>query len=542
MAQTVAITSTRPVGLRTAAAANGRPVRLFLGLIGALVVLAPALGALRAHAPVVLEDDGYYYTQVARTLARTGRSSFDGLSATNGYHPLWLLVLALKSRLLGDSALLVVLVEAACLGGAVAVLLRAAGVRAWGVALLFAAVFVHYVGAMSGLGMEVSLFALCAAVFTATLAARAPALWLGVAAAGCIGARIDSAAFVLPAILLCDRPRRERATAIAVLAAAGAVYAGVNLRLFGAALPVSSAIKSLGGLQVNHRFLAQLGVELRAVGRDGGGRMLMALTGCALCPLMGLAAPRGSTARTLGWSTGVGGVLLFAKLAFASSWQIWPWYAFPFVFVFATALLALGPYADAALGRGGRAALALVGAAALALVGVRALRQVASPPPPSGFYAVNQAAAARFAGLTHGAALAMGDRAGSFAWSYPGPVVQLEGLVNDAAWLRLVRRREDPAPELCRRGVRYVAAYTPARLGAYDHLAVPLMRPRLTQFPARSLDVRGADELAAVSDPALFDAAQYADGDPVLRLWRLRCDGVRPATPGVAPAPPPPRA
>ena len=542
MVQLAATKTTRTASRRGAAAADAPASLMALGLVCGLVVLAPALGALGAHAPVVLEDDGYYYTQVARTLARTGRSSFDGLSATNGYHPLWLLVLALKTRLLGDATFPVVLIEAGCLAGAVGLLLRAAAVRAWGAALLFSAVFAHYVGAMSGLGMEVSLFALCAAVFTATLAdGRSHGAWLGAAAACCIGARIDSAAFVLPAILLCDRSRRERGTAVAVLAAAGAAYAGANLALFGAAMPVSSAIKSLGGLQVNHRFFAQLLVELRAVGRDGGGRMLMALTGCALAPLMGLAAPRGSTARTLGWSTGIGGALLFAKLAFASSWQIWPWYAFPFVFVFATALLAFGPYADAAIGRGGRMALALAGAAALALVGARALRQAASPPPPSGFYGVNQAAAARFAGLTHGAPLAMGDRAGSFAWSYPGPVVQLEGLVNDAAWLRMVRRREDPAPELCRRGVRYVAAYTPARLGAYDHLAVPLMRPRLTQFPARSLDVRGADELAAVSDPARFDAAQYADGDPVLRLWRLRCDGVRPA-PGVAPAPPPSRA
>lgn len=510
-----------------------------LGLACALVVLAPGLSALRAHAPTVLEDDGYYYVEIARNLARTGRSSFDGLSATNGYHPLWLLVLALKTRLLGDSSFGVVLIESLCLGGTVALLVRGAAVRAWGVALLFTAVFAHYVGAMSGAGMEVSLFALCAAAFVRTLAERrAGGLWLGLAAVGCIGARIDAAAFVLPATLLCDQPRRDRGAALAMVAGVGAVYAGANLAVFGAAMPVSSAIKSLGGLQLNHRFFAQLLVELGAFGRDGGGRMLMALLGCALAPFIGLAAPRGSTARTLGWSTGVGGVLLFAKLAFDSSWQIWPWYAFPFVFVLATALYALAPYADAAIGRMPKAALALVGAAALAVVGVRAIRVILAPPAPSGFYAINQTAAARFAVLTGGAPLAMGDRAGSFAWSYPGPVVQLEGLVNDVAWLRLIRRRENPAPELCRRGVRYVAAYTPTSLGRYDHLAVPLMRPRLTQFPARTLDVRGVDELAAVSSPAVFDAARYGDGDPVLRLWRLRCGHADVRAAGVAPAPP----
>ena len=500
------------------------------GALTAAIVCAPLIASIRAHAPFALEDDGFYYTQIARTLARTGRSSFDGLSLTNGYHPLWLAVLAVKTRLFGEATWGVVAIEAGCLGAAASLLLASSRVRAWGPRLLFAALFAHYVGAMAGLGMEVSLFALCAAVFVLALDAARPAgaigaLALGAAAAACVGARIDAAVFVLPAVALSDRSRAERGLALAVVAGAGALYAGANLLVFGAALPISSAVKSLGGLQVNHRFLAQMLVEAQGFGRGGGGRMLLTLIGCAAAPVMALAAPRGSSGRVLGLATGIGGVAFAAKLALGSSWQIWPWYSFPLVFVLATALFTWGRAFDAGAREPARRVAAALGAVLLALVTAKAGRMALSAPAPTGFYAVDRLGAERFASITRGAPVAMGDRAGAFAWFYPGPVVQLEGLVNDARWLALLRTRADPAAELCHRGVHFVAAYTPAKLSpdAGGWIALELMRSRLTQYAAPRLPALARDELAAVSDPAAFNGALYGDGDPVLRLFRLRC-------------------
>lgn len=528
-----------PGAATTARAARpGAWVAPAAGLLTAAVLLAPLLAVLRAHAPLVLEDDGYYYTVIARNLARTGRSTFDGASLTNGYHPLWLLLVTLKTRLLGDGVGAILLAEAACVGAGAAVMLRSAGVRAWAPAAVFAALWAHYVGAMSMAGMEVSLLSLCAALFITRLDARAvgagrwDGLDLGLAAAACIGARIDSAVFVLPALLLCGRTRRARAAAMAVLAAGGAVYAGVNLVLFGAALPISSAVKSLGGLQVNARYLHQLALDATSVGRGGRGRLALALVGFALAPLAALRHPRGSTARALGLACGIGGALFFCKLAFDSSWQVWPWYGFPLIFLLAAALFALGPAAARLCaprpgeGRPGPAGLALsaVAALAVAVLGARAVRQALSPPPTSGFYAVNTTAAARFAALTGGAAVGMGDRAGSFAWAYRGPVVQLEGLVNDAAWLKLLKTGGDARAALCARGVRYMAAYQPP-LGRYDRLVVPVMRPALTQYAAPGVEVRAADELAAVGDPALY--ASVEDRDDTLHLWKLRCGAPR---------------
>src|SRR5258706_9769487 len=38
-------------------------------------------------------DDFYYYAEVARHIKETGLSSFDGVTLTNGYQPLWMAVL-----------------------------------------------------------------------------------------------------------------------------------------------------------------------------------------------------------------------------------------------------------------------------------------------------------------------------------------------------------------------------------------------------------------------------------------------------------------
>ncbi len=47
-------------------------------------------------------DDAYYYLQIARNLDATGMVTFDGLHETNGFHPLWLGMLATLHRLLPE--------------------------------------------------------------------------------------------------------------------------------------------------------------------------------------------------------------------------------------------------------------------------------------------------------------------------------------------------------------------------------------------------------------------------------------------------------
>ncbi len=119
----------------------------------AVLVVAPvvidllARGRRRAFAYVAA--DAFFYLQVARNWADRGRVSFDGNRSTNGFHPLWQIVLAAIWRPAravfseADMLVLVVLLGAALL--AVATLLLARALRdagcltPWFVALPFGA-------------------------------------------------------------------------------------------------------------------------------------------------------------------------------------------------------------------------------------------------------------------------------------------------------------------------------------------------------------------------------------------------------------------
>ena len=48
-----------------------------------------------------LVDDAYYYLGIAANVAEQGRSTLDGITRTNGYHPLWLLALAGLASIVG---------------------------------------------------------------------------------------------------------------------------------------------------------------------------------------------------------------------------------------------------------------------------------------------------------------------------------------------------------------------------------------------------------------------------------------------------------
>src|SRR5262245_55744707 len=48
---------------------------------------------------ISFEDDFFYYLKIAHTIVTQGRSSFDGLTTTNGFHPLWMAVICAIYRL-----------------------------------------------------------------------------------------------------------------------------------------------------------------------------------------------------------------------------------------------------------------------------------------------------------------------------------------------------------------------------------------------------------------------------------------------------------
>ncbi|MCB9669969.1 MAG: hypothetical protein H6736_21300 [Alphaproteobacteria bacterium] len=75
-------------------------------LAAVALCVATALGAVIADPGLFMVDDAWFYLQIGHELATTGRSTFDGLHTTDGYHPLWLgLVAVLASVAPGKDGL-----------------------------------------------------------------------------------------------------------------------------------------------------------------------------------------------------------------------------------------------------------------------------------------------------------------------------------------------------------------------------------------------------------------------------------------------------
>lgn len=504
--------------------------------LGALLLFLVRTFRKAAHGALLIEDDAKYYAVVANHIVALGKSTFDQQTLTNGYHPLWLGVLVIQHIVMGPSVLATTLIEIACLAGALLLMLRSARPDAGLWQAGFAVVFVAVIGHIALTGMEVALTMLCIGLLIASLdwargGEARRGLVVGLAAALSIGARIDSAFFVVPLLIFAPLGPGARRRAFLVLAGLGGLYAAANLAIFGAMTPVSSAIKSLGGLQLNLRLLSQLGVgpDARPVDPLFVATTLFLLASPVLAPL----TRHGSRARAWALATSIGGYVYLGKLLLLSSWMVWPWYSYAILFPMLTvlyggadALSALRqrwPRLGASAGLNRLIVRAAGGAILVAGLAVTALYLRTPKPNENNFDTINHLALQRYGAVLAGQPVAMGDRAGSLAMEYPGPVVQLEGLVNDVTYFRTLKSGGDLHDLLCRRQVRFIFSYE-QDLGAYDHFQIPVLRPFLTQYRSPEISVRRADEVGHVQDLRLYDNRRdHESGNNTLYLWRLRC-------------------
>jgi hypothetical protein len=138
------------------------------------------------------------------------------------------------------------------------------------------------------------------------------------------------------------------------------------------------------------------------------------------------------------------------------------------------------------------------------------------------FYYVNRHVATDYADVLGNALVAMGDRAGSFAYYYKGSVFQLEGLVGDASYFSVIRKAGDITGELCRRKVKYVVDYE-IDLGDYTNHTIDVIRPYLTSYPGPKIQVSRSDEVIKYADLRKYDNRSEDEGDNYVYVWRLAC-------------------
>jgi hypothetical protein len=234
-----------------------------------LILIACALsipGIVLASGLWVTLDDGFYYLQIARHIAQGAGSTFDGMHATNGYQPLWLLCLVPIFWLAPkpDTALAIsIVLQGLAAAGGVALVYQI-GRLYYGrpAAMLAALIWLWITYPVALIGMEWSLLALCLLATTyvfmrwcsgVTQSSPRHYLPLGVLASLSFLARLDTLALAgVLGLFLAGRElragisgagwRRMLAFAAPVTVVVGG-YLAVNLWLFGHPWPISGVVK-----------------------------------------------------------------------------------------------------------------------------------------------------------------------------------------------------------------------------------------------------------------------------------------------------------
>ncbi len=429
------------------------------------------------------QDDFFYYLKVAQNIAATGRSTFNGLNLTNGYHPLWMLVLVVLCALFRGTAFFLALQTVSLASAALVyglmrrtlfLYLPQTEARVGAFALgLEALMLIRY-------GMEVTL-TLPLAMLLVYLLLRdgvpqtfRQSAGLGLLSALVILSRLDSgllvalvAVAVLPKLLKSDRcPTTFAGFCFGVLPLL-CFYFGLNLHVFHLLTPVSGLAKQMkqgtdfspetwrsllpnnrmrGILLLPQLLLVAAGVGVLCFAREGPNAKL----------------PRET--RNL-----VRAVLLFplvhlALLSYLSDWNVWPWYYYSITlaaFVAYLLLTQIGPRRAASLATFGYAALLVVYTLAYAWKGPDSIAVYQSSLETANYMDL------------HPGVYMMGDQAGTTAFLAHQPIVQAEGLVMDKQFLANMRA----GTPLSQVAQMYGAEYYAKIGGDYQGGCLPVAEP-----------------------------------------------------------------
>ena len=409
-----------------------------------------------------LRDDFFYYLVIARHLAMGQGSTFNGIVATNGYHPLWMLLLAVVCRIstspfmvLGFVALTAMLSTVAAYGLALR-LFEHCGVTGW-MGALSAAYVALCVLPLCFYGMEVTLampLALALGLHVLRWSHDSGTRWwlvAGLLTSLLVLARVDALllATLLAVALLSVRQVRmflcsKHLAALAAGCTPAIGYFVASRLYFGLWLPVSGVAK-----QLRQGWTPAVSVWASVLDgpRSAWLNLLLVVIaiGLTLWRWRQMAAlERAVLAVFLAYP-----FLFVLLLSVRSDWEMWPWYAWVWrPATFAALAIALGAALQPV--RSGWAHSVLLVLVLMRVAGSAWL------PGQLDFY--RTAVAVQAFAKTHPGTYAMGDRAGMIAWLLPDPLVQTEGLVMDRSFLKHIQRQDALLPVLRSYGVRYYIA------------------------------------------------------------------------------------
>lgn len=448
----------------------------------------------------LLYDDAYYYLGVARHLAAGSGSTFDGLDATNGYHPLWCWLLVPVVALFRDPGHAVRAAGALWFALAAAVPLAAwwalrrrlgDGAAAWAAVVFTLQPWIAMALARPN-GLETPLYVLAilavAGAADRLLGSLGGATAVGALVGACLLARLDAGALAvalaLSVVVSGSRVWGARAALarVAVIAVAAVVVAGPslawNVARFGSPLPISGQVVALEAA----RERAELGGAASVANIARRSRYAVADIPASIVRRAALGVPgerlfagaaagvaavvAAAAAAILAWrrrcvrvaSPGDPVVVLgsFAALHFAAyaAWLWTPGEDVYRVYYFVPELLALSLLAGWWLARAGRVVGAALAAVLVLHLVVESERYLKLLDAHGGRVADRFVYGWIRATLPADAVLAARD-AGKLGWFSGRTVVGLDGLINDDRFVEVLRSGREGA-YVCGSTIGYV--------------------------------------------------------------------------------------
>ena len=472
--------------------------------------------AVQDNPVIVMQDDAFFYFTIARNFVEEGLLSFDGLTPTNGFHPLWMAMLTglryiatgSSSYLHASLALSTVLMTLAGF-----LFLRFSGNRfSAPVTLVMLLLLLRCFRDFSLMCMETSVllplaFLLLIRSDSVNVDSRKNLWTNGVLAALIFLSRLDSVILLLPLLILTLRNTGRKGVAPLLVPGlvAGAAYLTVNLVSMGTPFSVSGMMKA-SGFGWNSLFAGQLFAMSDPLGIRSPWGLYLILLVLAFFVVFMKDKPRSaytSAIFLIGFT--------FVQL-FMSQWRLWYWYAYPAVtfLAFGVPPLLQGVYRRISLSS---RAESMVSALLLTVVVILSVYWGISYGriPEDDFRYRNMLIAIEMNELLPDSSIvAMGDRAGSFAYFFHGHVIQAEGLAGDVELVRAIQSG-NLDEYLDDAGCGYILSWTgPHMVEDYDRWELRIPDPAQCRVYSNTIEVLEANEIR-----------RWPGEDLSVFLWRL---------------------
>ncbi len=464
-------------------------------------------------------DDFYFYLEIADNFIEKNISTFDGETPTNGYHPLWfVLITGLRAIFHGSELAFFIAFALLRFGLSLWVLYLtytfALKITKQNLLSVFLATYATFFAAsLSVSGMEVALaiplfffFLIMAYENSDDLDRFTTTMKLGFAGSFLVLARLDTAIFILmflisPLFLSYGSARRSftRLLGFGIGGILVPVYLLSNLVFFDTLMPISGQ-----GKQLLHEFqfsLNTFGSIFSLKPGLWGGKIAFTFPAVLISVIGFVVAFLNRDVYLKGRRE----ILLllpvlfmfsyYITLSFLSSWGIWPWYFYPFVVSFFCSVLIVHERVQS--GHYGKARILFARSAIMVLLVLALLVGVAKSYKLSrnlgredNFLHVARKMA-QFE-QTHPGRYAMGDRAGILVYHLESPVIQLEGLVMDKAFLEHIKNEDDLIDVMKQYRIDYYISTNPETRGdcyifveprQADPEASPVMRGSICEKP-----------------------------------------------------------